>query len=142
MNVDASPETIRNTAKALELAQLLDDRVAHVDQARIAAWAVQIEPYRLSVDDLLAGVRAYYADPRDRAIGVGDLIGAARSIRKDRAERETREELNARYEPDPRIAGVIEAVVDRLPAVPDPPTYTRPSQRTDGKPSASIGGDH
>lgn len=134
MNVDASPETIRNTAKALELAQLLDDRVAHVDQARIAAWAVQIEPHRLALDDLLAGVRAFYDEPRGWAIGVGDLIGAARAIRRDRAERETREELEARYQPNPRIAGAIEAVVKSLPEIPAP-KYVRPSQRTDGKPN-------
>lgn len=136
MTINASPETVKAVAEALQLAALLEDRTANPDKARIAAWAEQIEPHRLSKDDLLAGVRAFHNSGRERAMGVGDLIDAARMIRRDRAERETREELNARYdEPGPRVAAVLDAIAASLPPMLDDPKYARPSQRTDGKPN-------
>lgn len=131
MNLNASPETIRNVASAMELAQLMDDRAAHADKARIAAWAEQVDPYNLPLDDLLNGVRAYYADPRDRAIGVGDLIAAARAIRRDRNERETFAEREARE--DSRVVDIADRLADSLPDIPE--RFTRPSQRTDGRPN-------
>jgi hypothetical protein len=124
MNPDATPETIRNTAKAMELAQLLDDRAAHADKARILAWAVEIEPYNLALEDLLNAVRAYYRDPRDRAIGIGDLITGARAIRNDRADREP-------IQSTPPPAALGEAIsTSGIGEI--RPRITRPSHRPDG----------
>lgn len=135
MNLNASIDTIRNVAEAMKLAQLLDDRTAHADKARIAVWAEQVEPFELALDDLLNGVRAYYADPRERPIGVGDLIAAARAIRRDRNERESAEQMRARQEAlDARVAEAIADTAEQLPAIPGP-RFTRPSQRADGKPN-------
>ncbi len=136
MNLNASVDTIRNVAEAMKLAQLLDDRTAHADKARIAVWAEQVEPFDLPLDDLLDGVRAYYADPRERPIGVGDLIAAARAIRRDRNERESAEQMRARQEAlDARVAEAISEAADALPVIPAVRVFTRPSQRADGKPN-------
>lgn len=133
MNLNASPETIRNVAEAMQLAQLLDDRTAHADKARIAAWAEEVEPFRLDRSDLLDAVRMFYADPRDRAIGVGDLIGAARAIRRDRTERESDFQRKAREEAlDSRVAEAIDGVIE---ATALPSRFTRQSHRTDGQPN-------
>ena len=64
----------------MKLAQLLDDRTAHADKARIAVWAEQVEPFELALDDLLNGVRAYYADPRERLSESGIIAAARRSV--------------------------------------------------------------
>lgn len=83
-----NPETIRATAEVLELAALLDDRVAGADRNRIKAWAEQIERHNLKRNDLLDGVQKFYDGPAERPIGVGDLIHHARQVRHDRTERE------------------------------------------------------
>ncbi len=93
--VDASPETVQAVIKAMQLAAILDDRVAKPDKARIAGWSEQIHRHKLTEADLLDAVQAFYDAPNDRAIGVGDLIGHGRAARKDRFERQTLEEIEA-----------------------------------------------
>lgn len=88
MNLDASPETIRAVAEVLELASLLDDRVAGADPNRIKAWSEQVERHKLLRGDLLDGLQKFYDGPAERPIGVGDLIYHSRQVRHDRTERE------------------------------------------------------
>jgi hypothetical protein len=96
--IDAEPHTIRAVAEALQLAALLDDRVGHTDDARIAAWGEQIQRHRLERGDLLNGVQAFYDSPSERAIQVGDLIHHARRERRDRNDREAEAERERRAE--------------------------------------------
>lgn len=96
--INATPETVRSVAEAMQLAALMDDRVGHVDDARVAAWSEQIERHKLTKSDLLDGVQAFYDNPSDRALQVGDLIFHARKIRRDRNEREAEEERRRRDE--------------------------------------------
>jgi hypothetical protein len=88
MTINASASTVAAVTKVLTLAALLDDRAPHPDKARIAAWVEQVERHRLDLADLLDGVRDFYDHPRDRPIGVGDLIQHARRVRRARMERE------------------------------------------------------
>lgn len=88
MSINASPETVAAVAETLKLAALLDDRITPSDKARIAAWAEQIHRHNLSRDDLLDAVQAFYDQPSAQAIGVGDLIKHARTIRRDRLNRD------------------------------------------------------
>jgi hypothetical protein len=142
MNLNATPETIRAVAEAMQLAQLLDDRTAHADKARIAAWAEEVEPFQLDRGDLLDAVRMFYADPRDRAIGVGDLIGLARSIRRDRNEREDDAERKARESAwdaelmarnQERLSDMVSPVA-AAKALP-PLKFVRQSHRNDDRPN-------
>lgn len=96
--IDAAPHTIRAVAESLQLAALLDDRLGHTDDARIAAWAEQIHRHQLERGDLLNGVQAFYDTPSERAIQVGDLIHHARRERRDRNDREAETERERRAE--------------------------------------------
>lgn len=96
--IDASAQTIRAVAEAMQLAALMDDRMGHSDDARVAAWSEQIERHKLTKADLLDGVQAFYDNPSDRAIQVGDLIHHARKVRRDRNEREAEAERERRAE--------------------------------------------
>ena len=128
MNLNATPETIRAVAEALKLAALLDDRTGNADKARIAAWAEQIEPYKFPLDDMLNGVRAYYAGPTDRAIGIGDLIHHAKQARVDRTAKEPRETREARQERnDSRLTDIVNTITAStdIPDDEPPPKYTR-----------------
>ncbi|MBO0881916.1 MAG: hypothetical protein J2P17_16560 [Mycobacterium sp.] len=87
MNVNATEDELRNTAEALKFAAILDDRCPQPDKARIAAWAEQIHRHRLERGDLLDGLQAFYDQPHDHAIGIGDLIHHARIIKRDRLDR-------------------------------------------------------
>jgi hypothetical protein len=82
----------------MQLAALLDDRLGHTDDARVAAWAEQIERHKLTKSDLLDGVQAFYDSPSERAIQVGDLIHHSRKVRRDRNEREAEQERERRAE--------------------------------------------
>lgn len=95
MNINATPETLRAVAQVLKMAAILDDRVAQPDKARIVGWAEQVQRHNLTEDDLLDGLQKYY-DQADRPIGIGDLIIHARATKRDRLERESREEREAR----------------------------------------------
>ena len=107
MNIDAHPETIRMAAAALSRAALFDDRVTDGDAARIAAWAEAMEPHQLPQADVLAAVTAHYQAAGADTMRVGDLIQGARSIRRDRAEREKATDAhNAWTAPNPAIGGL------------------------------------
>lgn len=94
--INATPQTIRAVGEAMQLAALLDDRLGHTDDARVAAWAEQIQRHQLERDDLLNGIQAFYDSPSERAIQVGDLIHHARQVRRDRNEREAETERERR----------------------------------------------
>lgn len=98
MNINASAETVRAVVKVFELAYLLDDRVTQPDKARMTAWAEQVERHRLSEQDLLDAVQAFYDGPSLHAIQVGDLISHARRIKRDRLEREPDADRDERRE--------------------------------------------
>lgn len=74
-----------------------DPYLAEPSAETCMAWAEQFALYRLGVDDLLAGVTRIYAEH-----GSGyrplpkDITDAARTIRRDRSERETDTERRAR----------------------------------------------
>lgn len=97
MKLDASPETIRDTTEALKLAALLDDRVANADPLRIAAWAEQVARNRLTREDLLSGLQDFYDGPSQYPIGIGDLVSHARRHKRDRLEKDTEAEAEARH---------------------------------------------
>lgn len=88
MNLNASPNTVRAITQVFSLASVLDDRVAQPDRHRVAAWAEQVERHKLTENDLLDGVQAYYDRPSERAMQVGDLIHHARIVKRDRLDKE------------------------------------------------------
>lgn len=87
MKVNATEEELRDIAEVLKFAAILDDNAPHSDSARIAAWGEQIHRYQLIRTDLLDGLQAFYDNPRDRPIAIGDLIHHARIIKRGRLER-------------------------------------------------------
>jgi hypothetical protein len=96
--IDASPQTVRAVADALQLASLLDDRFGHTDDARVAAWSEQVQHHNLQRADLLDAVQAFYDQPQQQSLGVGDLIHHARAVKRTRLEKESdadREERRA-----------------------------------------------
>jgi hypothetical protein len=96
--INASPETVRAITQVFKLAGILDDRCSQPDKARIAAWAEQVERHKLTENDLLDGLQAYYDLPSERAMQIGDLIQHSRKVRRDRNEREAEVERNRRAE--------------------------------------------
>jgi hypothetical protein len=98
MKLDATPTTIRDIAEAFKLAAILDDRIAQVDTARIAAWAEQVQRHNLIRADLLDGLQAFYDSPSDRAIQIGDLIHHARHAKRTRLDKEADEVREQRQE--------------------------------------------
>ena len=111
MNIAATEEELANVAECLKLAAILDDRAPKADKARIVAWAEQIHRHKLTRDDLLNGLQAYYDGPSERAIQIGDLIHHARLARKTRCDKEdadTRELREQRY--DQRAADDMQAL--------------------------------
>ncbi|AUM18270.1 MULTISPECIES: hypothetical protein [Rhodococcus] len=116
MSINASPATVLAVGAALGRAALFDDRITADDKLRIAAWAEALDSYRFDEAHLLGAVTAYYREPRDRSISVGDLVKLAREARRDSAEREDRLALEARQvrndvrhgitAPDPGLIGL------------------------------------
>ena len=96
MNLNASPDTIRAIAQVFKLTAILDDRAAQPDEARVKAWAEQVERHKLIESDLLDGLQAYYDGPSERAMQIGDLIHHAKIARQVRVGSETRAEREAR----------------------------------------------
>lgn len=111
MNDNPKPETIALVGEALKIASLLDDRVGQPDKGRILAWSKQLDKYQFERDDLLDGVQAFYETPRERAIGVGDVIHHARIVRRDRLEKEQEaQERKREAESDAKAADDIRIV--------------------------------
>jgi len=86
VKLNATPETIRAVAEVFKLAALFDDRIAHADKHRIAAWAEQVQRHHLLEADLLDGLQAFYDGPSPHPIGVGDLVHHARQACRARAQ--------------------------------------------------------
>ena len=84
-------------AQALAKCAAYDPWFPQPNRATVAAWAEQINHWKLNLPDVLAGVAKMYADN-----GHGfrplpkDLIDAARAIRADRTQRESAAEREAR----------------------------------------------
>lgn len=66
----------------LARANLFDPRIRADDPGITAAWAEAIGRHNLDRRRLLEAVTAYYEEPRDRSIGVGDVIRIARDARQ------------------------------------------------------------
>lgn len=116
MNVSASPETIRAVAEAMQLAAVLDDRAPRPTEPRVAAWAEQAERYRLQRSDMLDAIQAFYDEPRDRAIGIGDLVHHGRRIKRDRLDREEDAAHQARQQSlDIKAADETRALAQAIP---------------------------
>lgn len=86
--VNATEPELRAVAEALKLAAILDDRAPGPDKPRITAWGEQIHRHRLTREDLLDAVQAFYDQPSAHAIGVGDLIAHARRIKITRLDKQ------------------------------------------------------
>lgn len=91
-------QSIAATTEVLELASLLDNRIATPDKARIMAWAKQIDRHQLERDDMLNAVQDFYDRPSPQPINVGDVTAGARRIKRDRLEREEDAQREARQE--------------------------------------------
>lgn len=87
----------RTAALALAKCAAYDPWFPKASQAIVDSWAEQIEKYQLEAPDVLAGVTKMYSD-----YGSGfrplpkDLTDAARAVRRDRTERESDIERQAR----------------------------------------------
>ena len=95
MNLNASPDTIRAIAQVFKLTAILDDRAAQPDEARVKAWAEQVERHKLIESDLLDGLQAYYDGPSERAMQIGDLIHHAKTARQIRTQTEAQKSIAA-----------------------------------------------
>ncbi|KAA0916443.1 hypothetical protein [Dietzia sp. ANT_WB102] len=69
-------------AQVLARANLMDARVRQGDPAQTAVWAEVIGRHNLDISYLLNAVTAYYEEPRDRTVQVGDVIRMARDLRQ------------------------------------------------------------
>lgn len=84
-------------ALALAKCAAYDPWFPKASQAIVDSWAEQVERYKLELPDILAGVTKMYSEN-----GSGfrplpkDLTDAARSIRRDRTDRESDYERRAR----------------------------------------------
>ncbi|AOE44338.1 hypothetical protein SEA_EYRE_58 [Gordonia phage Eyre] len=92
---------------AIARAEIFDDRVTS-DQERIQAWAEAMAPHGIDKADALAAVTAHYTAPGADTIRVGDVIAAARKIRRERAERDKGEQVAqaAITGPDRQLGGL------------------------------------
>ncbi|QDM56417.1 hypothetical protein PP515_gp70 [Gordonia phage Sidious] len=111
-----SEMAIRAAGTALARAEIFDDRVT-ADTARIQAWAEAMEPHGLDQADAIAAVTAHYSAPNADTVRVGDVITAARKIRRERAEREKGEQA-AIAAPDRQLGGLPIGEADGTPIWP------------------------
>ncbi|AMS03232.1 hypothetical protein PP487_gp73 [Gordonia phage Herod] len=111
-----SEMAIRAAGTALARAEIFDDRVT-ADTARIQAWAEAMEPHGLDQADAIAAVTAHYSAPGATTVRVGDVITAARKIRRERAEREKGEQV-AIAAPDGQLGGLPIGDADGTPIWP------------------------
>ncbi|QAY17675.1 hypothetical protein SEA_MARTEENA_71 [Gordonia phage Marteena] len=111
-----SEMAIRAAGTALARAEIFDDRVT-ADTARIQAWAEAMDPHGLDQADAIAAVTAHYSAPGATTVRVGDVITAARKIRRERAEREKGEQA-AIAAPDRQLGGLPIGDADGTPIWP------------------------
>ncbi|ULE32178.1 hypothetical protein [Mycobacterium sp. IDR2000157661] len=92
----------QTAAKALAKCAANDPWFPQPNRATVAAWAEQIAVYRLNEADVLAGVTMAYRDNGTDRTGERfrplprDIVQAAIAIRRDRIDRETTAERQAR----------------------------------------------
>jgi len=96
MKIDASESTILAVSAALGRAALFDDRMTADDKHRIAVWAEALDPFGIDQATMLNAVTAFYREPRDRSITVGDLTRTSRDIRQAEVLAESPAELKER----------------------------------------------
>lgn len=111
----------QTAALALAKCAAYDPWFPKASQAIVDSWAEQIERYELEVPDVLAGVAKMYADN-----GSGfrplpkDLTDGARAVRRERTERESDAERQAREDRrdaelnQRRLAALITPVAERM----------------------------
>lgn len=129
MNLDATPDTVRAIVQVFKLAGILDDRAPQPDKARIAAWAEQAQRHNLVESDLIGAVHDFYDQPHDQPVGIGYLIAAGRSRKRDRLDRESKDALEARQgATDERLGLSIAALAEKLsvPKLDGSEPYRRP----------------
>jgi hypothetical protein len=87
----------QTAARALAKCAAYDPWFPQPNRATVDAWAEQIAEYQLGEADVLDGVKIAY---RDNGSGFRplprDIVQAARSVRRDRTERESDAERRAR----------------------------------------------
>lgn len=128
MTDTVAPDTVRAVGKVLKLAAILDDRMSAPSPERVAAWSAQVQRHDLLEADLLDGLQDFYDGSHDHAIGIGDLITAAKARRRDRNQREETEARERRQQwQDQRTADEITALTHN--AIPDHVTVPAPSGR-------------
>jgi hypothetical protein len=112
-----SDQAIATAKAALAKCAANDPWFPHPNEATILAWAEHIARHNLELDDILDGVTAAYAanGPGFRPLPA-DIIGAARSIRRERAERENAEQQRA--EIDGKVAAIAAEAAAKK-AIPD-----------------------
>ncbi|AEJ93260.1 hypothetical protein SHILAN_76 [Mycobacterium phage ShiLan] len=86
------------------------------NRATVEAWAEQIELWKFNQADVLAGVTKMYSDHGNGFRPLPkDLVDAARAIRRDRCERETPAEREAREDArDAELERRLAAAVGRV----------------------------
>lgn len=113
------------------------DKTPRQSELVAEAWLEHFAQFpHVTIEDALAGVTVFHRDPHDGMVQPADISKPAREIRRDKSERETWQQLDARENArDMRVLGIDHTkVLPPMPA-PEPPKYTRPSQRNDGKPN-------
>lgn len=116
MTPNPTPAHQQAAAKALALCAANDPWFPQPNRATVAAWSEQIAIYNLDEADVLAGVRIAY---RDNGSGFRplprDIVQAGVAIRRDRADRETTADREAREDRQDaardarRLAAIISA---------------------------------
>lgn len=84
------------------------------NRATVDAWADQIGEYQLGQADVLEGVKLAY---RDNGSGFrplpADIVQRARSVRRDRAERESTAQREAREDARDQLAALVAEVAEQ-----------------------------
>lgn len=106
MSTAISDADVISAAKVLGKASLFDPRFAKNDEGKILAWAEALTPHRLRESDLIDAVVKFYSETRKEPLMAGDVIGIAKTIRRDRAEREAAADREARSEAQDRRHGL------------------------------------
>lgn len=105
-DVIASDTTVIAVAHVLAKAALYDPRFSKPDEGKAIAWAEALQPHNFDVHDMLNAVVGFYSENLDRPLMVADVIGRAKAIRRERAEREDANAREARAAAQDRRHGL------------------------------------
>lgn len=108
-------DTVIAVAHAFAKAALFDPRFSKPDEGKAIAWSEAIQPHNLNTTDMLQAVVNHYSDNPDRPLMVADIITRTKAIRKDRADRETKEARNQRANNLDRRHGLPDTQLGNLP---------------------------